>query len=237
MPPRLNSYGQCIGDAMPDWTPRPHPQGITLTGRYCTLQPFNAREHAEALYRAYAKAPDGRDWTWMPVEPFADQQAYLDYAAHLEASRDPLHYTITDNQTGQPVGTLALMRIDANNGVVEVGHVAFSPLLKRTRIATEAQFLLMGYAFDTLGYRRYEWKCDSLNTPSRRAAERLGFHFEGTFRQAVVYKGRTRDTHWLSMLDNEWPDNKQALTRWLAEANFDSAGQQLHTLTQIRDAL
>ncbi|ONQ53145.1 GNAT family N-acetyltransferase, partial [Burkholderia cenocepacia] len=133
-------------------------------------------------------------------------------------------YTVIDRATGRAVGTLALMRIDPANGVIEVGSVTFSPLLKRTPVSTEAQFLLMKYAFDTLGYRRYEWKCDDLNAPSRKAAARLGFRYEGTFRQAIVYRGRNRDTAWFSIIDGEWPDVRAAFEAWLAPENFDAEG-------------
>lgn len=234
MSPRINSYGQPVGDDLPQWEARPRPERIALTGDYCTLTPFSAKEHGKALFHAYSQAQDGRDWTWLPVGPFLAEQDYLEYAATMEQSQDPLHYAIVDNASGLPVGSVALMRIDVRNGVVEVGHVTYSPLLKGTRVATEAQYLLMKYVFDTLGYRRYEWKCDNLNEPSRRAAQRLGFQPEGVFRQAVVYKGRTRDTAWFSLLDKEWPSNKKALASWLSGDNFDANGSQLHPLSFFR---
>lgn len=182
MTQRTNEYGQPIGDALDNWVTPPKPARVTLTGRYCTLIPYSAEAHASGLFKAYSQAPDGRDWTWMPVGPFMKEQDYIDYARLIEKSEDPLHYAIIDNATGQPVGSFALMRVTPASGSVEVGHVAYSPSLKGSRVATEAQYLLMEYVFDTLGYRRYEWKCDSLNAPSRRAAERLGFTFEGIFR-------------------------------------------------------
>lgn len=233
---RINNYGQPVGEELIGWTASQRPERITLVGTYCTLSPFSAEKHGKALFQAYSQAPDGRDWTWMPVGPFLKEQDYLEYAATLEQSQDPFHYAIIDNASGLPVGSVALMRIDVRNGVVEVGHVAYSPLLKGTRIATEAQYLLMKYVFDTLGYRRYEWKCDNLNEPSRRAAQRLGFQPEGVFRQAVVYKGRTRDTAWFSLLDKEWPSNKQALASWLSADNFDASGAQRHSLSYFRTA-
>lgn len=141
-----------------------------------------------------------------------------------------------DRATNRAVGTLALMRIDPANGVIEVGSVTFSPLLKRTPASTEAQYLLMKYAFDTLGYRRYEWKCDDLNAPSRKAAVRLGFRYEGTFRQAIVYKGRNRDTAWYSIVDGEWPAVAAAFEAWLSPDNFDTQGSQRQSLTAIRAA-
>lgn len=229
-----NSSGQPIGAPQPDWQARSFPEPRVLQGRYCRLEPFNSERHGHDLAAAYLSAPDGSDWTYMFSGPFANGQEYLGYARQLEASRDPQHYAVIDLATHKAVGTLALMRIVPEHGVMEVGHVAFSPLMKRSRLSTEAHFLLMAFAFDELGYRRYEWKCDSLNAPSGRAALRLGFTFEGTFRQAIVYKGRSRDTQWYSIIDGEWPQIKQGFTRWLAEENFSPEGQQHSALEALR---
>jgi len=169
--------------------------------------------------------------------PFPDAQAYRNYLARIAQETDPLHLAVVDLHTGLPTGTLALMRQQAQHGVIEVGFVAFSPALQRSRIATEAQCLLMSYVFDQLGYRRYEWKCDSLNQRSRHAAERLGFQYEGTFRQALIYKGRNRDTAWFSIIDKEWPIVKAALQQWLAPENFDAQARQIKRLQAIRDDL
>lgn len=229
-----NEYGQPVGQPLTDWQPRPLPQRETLEGRYCRLEPLSVAQHGDALRAAYELAQDGRDWTYLFSGPFADEAEWLSYAQQMESSRDPLHFAVVDLESGRAVGTLALMRIAPEHGVIEVGHVAFSPLLKRTRQATEAHFLLMRYAFEQLGYRRYEWKCDSLNAPSRRAAARLGFQYEGAFRQAIVYRGRTRDTHWFSIIDSEWPQVKQGFARWLAADNFGADGQQRETLQALR---
>ncbi|GAU04111.1 GCN5 family N-acetyltransferase [Burkholderia stabilis] len=207
-----------------------------LEGRYCRLEPLDAERHAADLYAAYAQAPDGSDWTYLAHGPYTDESGYRDYARGAQASADPLHYTVIDVATGRAVGTLALMRIDPANGVIEVGSVTFSPLLKRTPVSTEAQYLLMKYAFDTLGYRRYEWKCDDLNLPSRKAAARLGFRYEGTFRQAIIYRGRNRDTAWFSIIDGEWQAVRAAFDAWLAPENFDAQGEQRQSLTAIRHA-
>jgi RimJ/RimL family protein N-acetyltransferase len=236
MPQTLNAYLQPVGAALPDWSPRAQPTREPLEGQYCRLEPLDPQRHAADLYAAYSQAADGRDWTYMAAGPFDDAASYLAHAERAAAGADPRHYAVIELKTGRALGTLALMRIDSNNGVIEVGHVAFSPLLKRTPIATEAQYLLMKHAFDALGYRRYEWKCDSLNAPSRQAAERLGFRFEGIFLQAVVYRGRTRDTAWYSIIDREWPAVRAAFERWLAPANFDAQGLQRNTLKQLRNA-
>ena len=229
-----NVYGQPIGFALPEWQPRAWPSFVTFHGAYCRLEPLSAERHARELYAAYAQAADGRDWTYMSAEPFTDEAAYVAYVRQIENGRDPMHFAVIDQHNNRAVGTLALMRIDATHGSVEVGHVAFSPLLKQTRMATEAHYLLMRYAFEQLGYRRFEWKCDSCNQPSRKAALRLGFQFEGTFRQAIVYKGRSRDTSWFSIIDGEWSQVKQGFEHWLAAENFTADGAQRERLEVLR---
>ncbi len=230
----INSYGQPVGEAMPDWSQRAEPSGVVLEGAYCRLEPLDAERHAADLYAAYRSAPDDRDWTYLYAGPFYDAEDFGRFAEAAARGTDPRHYAVIDRATGQAAGTLALMHIDTDNGVIEVGHVVFSPLLRNSAASTEAQFLLMQYVFEELQYRRYEWKCDSLNAPSRRAAERLGFRPEGIFRQAVVYKGRTRDTAWHSIIDQEWPALKEAFLAWLSADNFDSEGRQRQSLQEIR---
>ena len=234
MPDRHNEYGQSIGPLLPGWTARPLPPRRAIEGRYCVLEPLDAARHADDLHAAYAQAPDGRDWTYLFVErpvDLAGTRAHIERAAR---SSDPMHFAVIDRHSGRAVGTLALMRIDPANGAIEVGSVTFSPLLKQTPMSTEAQYLLMKLAFDELGYRRYEWKCDNFNEPSKRAATRLGFRFEGIFRQAVVYKGRSRDTAWFSITDGEWPMLRTAFERWLAPGNFDAEGRQRMALDRFR---
>ncbi|KND57025.1 GNAT family acetyltransferase [Candidatus Burkholderia verschuerenii] len=232
-----NEYKQPIGEPVNDWTPRERPARIAIDGAHCRIEPLDVERHAADLFEAYGRASDGSDWTYLFVEPFSDFVTFRDYLNKAQASADPLHYTVIDTARGKAVGTLALMRIEPVHGVIEVGSVTFSPLLKRTRISTEAQYLLMRYAFDQLGYRRYEWKCDSLNAPSRKTAQRLGFQFEGIFRQAIVYKGRNRDTAWYAIIDQDWPLVKLAFERWLADDNFDADGVQRASLEKIRSSL
>lgn len=234
MTQNCNQDGQPIGEPLANWSPRPLPGDVMLQGAFCRLEPLDAERHAGDLYAAYSSAPDGRDWTYMFAGPFKNADEYQSYAEDAARSTDPRHYAVIDAVLGKAVGTLSLMRIDPGNGAIEVGNVAFSPLLKQKPASTEAQFLLMQYVFDKLQYRRYEWKCDSLNAPSRRAADRLGFSFEGVFRQAVVYKGRSRDTAWFSIIDKEWPPLKAAFLAWLSADNFGSDGKQVRTLTEIR---
>lgn len=230
---QLNQFGQLIGDALPDWQPRPRPERVVLEGQFCRLEPLSLL-HADALFAAHQQATDTRNWTWLLREPESSVEEYRQWVASVENLQDPVHFAVIDRQTNLPVGSLALMRIDPNNGVMEVGHVHFSPLLSRTPASTEAQWLLMRYAFDTLGYRRYEWKCNSFNEPSRKAALRLGFQFEGHFRQALVIKGHNRDTDWFSIIDGEWSALNAAFQKWLAADNFTADGKQRHTLESLR---
>lgn len=219
-----------IGPLLPGWTARSAPPRAAIEGRFCRLEPLSAEKHAADLFAANSLDAAGENWTYLSVGPFPDLDAYKAWLARVEKGDDPLFFAILDKGKGRAVGVAALMRIDKTNGVIEVGHLNFSPLLQRTPAATEAMFLLMRLVFDDLGYRRYEWKCDSLNAASRKAAERLGFRYEGLFRQAIVYKGRSRDTAWFSMIDAEWPALRQGYERWLAPDNFDAAGRQIASL-------
>ncbi len=184
MSTRHNTFGQPIGPAVDDWSPRPRPQRADMVGRYCRLEPVNVQRHEAELFAAYMEAPDGRDWTYLSSDRPQDKEDFHAYLAKAGKSDDPLHFTIIDTEAGNAVGTAALMRIEPTHGVIEVGAITFSPRLKKTRAATESMYLMMRRAFDELGYRRYEWKCDSLNAPSRAAAARYGFTFEGIFRES-----------------------------------------------------
>jgi RimJ/RimL family protein N-acetyltransferase len=234
MDDRYNQFDQPIGPSVPGWSERPRPQRCTLPGRYCRLVPVEVDLHAADLHAAYMEAPDDRDWTYLFAERPPTPALFREYLARLATSEDPLHYAIVDESTAKPVGTAALMRIEPIHGVIEVGSITYSPRLKRTRAATEAMYLLMRYAFDQLGFRRYEWKCDSLNAASRSAAHRYGFTFEGIFRHAIVYKGRSRDTAWFSIVAEEWPRLRSAFEAWLNPDNFDDAGRQRVRLSIVR---
>lgn len=231
----VNEFDQPIGLPVPGWEPRPRPSAELLQGRSCRLERLDPERHAEDLAAAYAESPDGSDWTYMPVGPFATSAEYRAWAERASLSSDPLHYAVVAEKSGRALGTMSLMRHDPANGVIEVGAVSFSRAVQRTPVSTEAQFLFMRYVFDELGYRRYEWKCDALNAPSRRAAARLGFSYEGTFRQAIVTKGRNRDTAWFSILDGEWPRIRAAFEAWLDPANFDTEGKQRRPLDARQD--
>jgi len=205
-----------------------------LRGRFCRVEPLDPERHAHDLHIANQGDVDGGMWTYLSVGPFDGEDAYRAWLTQASRSEDPLFYAIVDAESGQAVGLASYLRIDPANGVIEVGHLQFSPRLQRTPAATEAMYLMMRRAFEELGYRRYEWKCDSLNAPSRAAAGRYGFQFEGIFRQAIVYKARNRDTAWFSITDAKWPDSKVAFERWLAPENFDAAGGQRQKLATLR---
>jgi RimJ/RimL family protein N-acetyltransferase len=206
-----------------------------MIGRHCRVEPLDAR-HADDLFDAWNEAPDGRDWTYKFGERPADRAACRAWVEAESANPDPLQFAIVDALTGAAVGSATLMRIDPANGVIEVGGISYSPRLKRTRAGTEAMYLFMRRVFDELGYRRYEWKCDDLNLPSRAAALRYGFTYEGTFRQAIAYKGRNRDTAWFSIIDSEWPRVRAAFEGWLSDDNFDADGRQRRPLAAFRSA-
>lgn len=226
----FNELGQPVGAPLDLVLPRPRPPRSPMRGQWCDVVPLDPDAHAAALYAAYAADAEGRIWTYLPKGPFADLAAYRAWVDETCLTDDPMFHTILVE--GQPLGVASLMRIDPANGVIEVGHINFAPALSRTRAATEAMFLMMSRAFDELGYRRYEWKCDALNAPSRSAALRLGFTYEGTFRQATTYKGRNRDTAWFAITDGDWPRLKAGFQAWLDPANFDENGRQRTRLHQ-----
>ena len=233
----INEYQQIIAEPVPSWTGRSLPERVTLEGEYCTIVPMDLEKHCPELLEAYQLENDDSMWTYLAFGPFNNSQEFIDAWVAKQKGTTDVHYAIIDKTTKKAVGQYSLRRCDPKNGVVEVGSVLFSPLLKRTRTATEAHYLLAKYVFDDLKYRRYEWQCNSLNLPSRKAAERLGFTFEGTHRQISVAKGRNRNTDWLSILDHEWPTCRAAFEQWLSGSNFDGYGKQLQRLQDIRESL
>jgi RimJ/RimL family protein N-acetyltransferase len=217
---------------MESWQTAQLPVPITLYGRWVMLEPLSAEVHSADLWNAV----NGRDeiWDWMGDGPYSNE-AELEKAIEAKATGDAARFfAILPTEIGTATGYASLMRIDAPNGVIEVGNVLFSPPLQRTAAATETMYLMARHIFEDLGYRRYEWKCNALNLPSRRAAERLGFTFEGIFRQHMVIKNKNRDTAWFAMLDSEWPRCKQAFEAWLTEENFDAEGRQKKKLESFR---
>ena len=221
---RVNNFGQAIGDAVLDWRPAGVPSRTPVVGLRCDLEPLDLDRHGDALFEANERG-DGSNWTYLFSDPPKTRDAYLQYMATTFIGADPFCYAIVDKTTRSAVGVACYMRIVPEHGCIEVGHINFSPALQRTPIATEAMYLMMRHVFE-LGYRRYEWKCDSLNAPSRAAAQRLGFSFEGVFRKAIIYKGRSRDTAWYAVTDDEWPAIRSVFEAWLAPENFDAHGAQ-----------
>lgn len=198
-----------------------------MVGAYCVLTPLVADLHAAALFDAYARNPNDANWTYLPYGPFRTVDELASWIRPMERSFDPVPFAILQGDVDKrPAGIASYLRVNPEHGSIEVGHIHYSPALQRTAAATEAMYLMMRRAFDELGYRRYEWKCDSLNAPSRAAAERLGFRFEGTFRNAMVMKGRNRDTAWFSITDEEWPSVKIAIEAWLDPSNFEQGRQR-----------
>ncbi len=229
---RTNELGQPIGFEVADWTPRPRPPRAPMQGRYVRLEPVSV-DHAPDLFDAFAADTENRIWTYLPYGPFADVEQCRNWIELTCLSDDPLFHAIIDKATGRAVGVASYLRIEPGVGVIEVGHINYAPVLQKTRGATEAMYLMMCRVFNELGYRRYEWKCDALNAGSCAAAGRLGFTYEGCFRQATMYKGRNRDTSWYSILDTEWQSLEKAYQKWLDPSNFDEAGKQMASLAKL----
>ena len=232
----VNSLGQPIGFKVDGWTPPARPPLEAMTGRTCRVEPLDAARHGADLHAANLLDTDGRNWTYLPYGPFATLDEYRPWLAGLAGKDDPQFHAVIDLATNTAVGVASYLRIDPHAGSIEVGHINYSPRLQRSVASTEAMYLMMRRAFE-LGYRRYEWKCNALNAPSRAAAQRLGFSYEGVFRQATVVKGRNRDTAWYAAIDREWPALGAAFEAWLAPENFDATGRQKASLTSFRRAV
>ncbi len=227
MPTPANKFGQPLGVPVPSWNPPVRPIPQTMQGSYCTVNPLEMEAHLQDLFEAFAGTDS--DWTYLPYGPFEDVAAFRECVEAICVRGDTAVYALTDNETGKPGGMATYLNITPSKGTIEVGHIHFGSTMKRSRTATEAMFLMMEHAF-SLGYRRYEWKCDSLNEPSWTAALRLGFTYEGKWRQATVNKGRNRDTDWFSIIDADWPRLRRGFGRWLDPGNFDSSGRQRRRL-------
>ena len=231
-----NHLGQPIGFPVAHWTARERPPLTPMTGRYCRVEPLDVERHAAELYQANSEDPEGRMWTYLPWGPYAGFDEYLAATKAGLLREHFITYAVVDAASGKAVGVASYLNINLAAGSIEVGGIAYSPALQKKPAGTEAMFLMMRRVFDELGYRRYEWKCNSLNAPSRAAAQRYGFRFEGVFRQADVLKGHNRDTAWLSITDGEWPAIKAAFERWLDPGNFDGDGRQRISLSALTRA-
>ena len=219
-----------LGQPCPDWVPPPAPEAPAAQGRYARIEPLRADRHAASLFARY----NGHDWLWdyMPYGPFHSAAAYHKWVNEVTDQPDPLFLALFDKDHRQPFGVASYLRIQPQAGSIEVGHICIAPEGQRSRAWTEAMVLMMQWAFDA-GYRRYEWKCNALNLASRRAAQRLGFSYEGVFRQAAVVKGRNRDTAWFAVTDGDWPALRSAYDSWLHPGNFDAEGRQRERLSDL----
>lgn len=231
---RYNEYNQPIGECLASFKGAQYPQAQPIKGQFCAIEKLDPEIHAQALFEALCDPQHDANWTYLPYGPFREFSEFYALLVQQSEMSDPLFYSILDAQTGRAIGLASYLRIEPNSAAIEVGNIHFSAQLQRTPHATEVMFLMMQQVFDTLGYRRYEWKCDNLNTPSKRAAERLGFCFEGIFKQATIYKNRSRDTAWFAITDKQWPVIKQAFVSWLSPDNFDEQQRQLKSLQAFR---
>jgi len=222
---RHNELGQVVGFPLPDWKPPSLPPHEAVQGHWARLDPLDPSKHAASVYRGVCMDPDGRNWTYSPAGPFSSSGDFVTWLRSIASREIPIWFAVVDRSRREALGLASYFEADPPNGVIEIGGVHFTEPLKRTVAATEAMYLMLRTVFD-LGYRRCEWRCDALNGPSRAAAERLGFSFEGIFRQHWVYNERNRDTAWYSMIDSEWVDTRNAFEEWLDPANFDDRGVQ-----------
>lgn len=234
--PHKDIFGQPVGRPVKNWKECPMPPRSDMAGRHVIVSPTDVKRDARQLFDANREAMDGSRFTYLFTDAFEDFDAYQAWLETMTATRDPMLHTVIDKASNKAVGIAAFMRIDTKFGGIEIGNINYSPALSKTIGGTEAMYLMMKRAFDELGYRRYEWKCDDQNAPSRAAALRYGFTYEGTFRNHMVYKGRNRDTAWFSITDLEWPMVRAAFEAWLAPGNFDETGKQRNSLQSFRRA-
>ncbi|OEL02642.1 GNAT family acetyltransferase [Staphylococcus succinus] len=227
---RFNAFNQPIGEQITHFDKPILPNIATLDGNYCRLEKLSSN-HTDDLFRQFSDPEDAPNWTYLPDDQIKDYNQFQQYINNRISSKDPYFFSIINKTNNEAIGIIALLRIDPQKASIEVGHIHYANVLKRTRIATEVHYLLASYVFDTLGYRRYEWKCDALNEPSKKAAQRLGFKYEGTFRNHLIYKNRNRDTCWLSIIESEWQNIKHNYEMWLDENNFDESEKQLNKLS------
>lgn len=223
-----------MSEDLSNWQARPRPGRVVLDGVYARLEPLSAAMHGDDLFAAATEGNSDDRFRWLGEVTPESRAAFQPWLEKVEASEDPLYFAVIDKASGKVAGRQTMMRIDPANGVAEIGHIHWGPLMQRRPAATEAHFLFMRHVFDDLGYRRWEWKCNDRNEPSKRAAARFGFKFEGLFRQSMVIKGENRDTAWFSIIDKEWPALKKAYEAWLDPANFDRDGAQKRRLEDVR---
>lgn len=228
-----NQFGQILGNLIENWIPCQKPTPAIIQGKYCLLEPIEIDKHAVKLFDVLAIDNQGESWTYLPYGPFDTFNEFKNWLIKTMSDNNVLLYAVLNKKTYGPIGISGYLRMDPEHGVIEIGHLHFSKLLKQTSLATEVIYLMLQHAFDKYGYRRCEWKCNDLNGPSRQAAKRFGFTFEGIFRQNYIFKNRNRNTAWFSIIDNEWPLLKIKFEKWLDPNNFDISGQQILKLAEI----
>ena len=228
----VNEHGKVVGADLNGWEPPLFPAPKILEGRFCSVEPLNVALHFDALWDSNSEDKNSVMWTYLPYGPFSSKDEYRHWMEKVCQTDDPQWYAICDKQNSRAIGVASYLQIRPEHGCIEVGHLAYSPLLQRTLMSTEAMYLMMKYVFD-LGYRRYEWKCNALNENSKSSAARLGFSYEGVFRQHLVFKGRNRDTAWFSILDSEWPEIQKCFQRWLSKDNFGPEKKQIISLSSL----
>ena len=225
-----------FGEIVESFSIPPHPKGISIKGKLVDLKPLIASEFSEELFISNAIDKEGINWAYLPYGPFENQANYAKWIKSFEEGDDPIFFAIISKKLKKAIGIASFLRINPTKGLIEVGHINYSPLLQKTTEATEAMFLMMKWVFDN-GYRRYEWKCNALNLKSRRAAQRLGFSYEGVFRQMTISKGRNRDTAWFAIIDKEWAEIEKCFDQFLSESNFDNNGKSKVSLTSLTESL
>ena len=225
-----------FGEIVESFSIPPHPKGISIEGKLVDLKPLIASEFAEELFISNAIDKEGINWSYLPYGPFESQADYAKWIKSFEEGDDPIFFAVISKKLKKAIGIASFLRINPAKGLIEVGHINYSPLLQKTTEATEAMFLMMKWVFDN-GYRRYEWKCNALNLKSRRAAQRLGFSYEGVFRQMTISKGRNRDTAWFAIIDKEWAEIERCFDQFLSESNFDNNGKSKVSLTSLTESL
>ena len=225
-----------FGEIVESFSIPPHPKGISIKGKLVDLKPLIASEFSEELFISNAIDKEGINWAYLPYGPFENQANYAKWIKSFEEGDDPIFFAVISKKLKKAIGIASFLRINPTKGLIEVGHINYSPLLQKTTEATEAMFLMMKWVFDN-GYRRYEWKCNALNLKSRRAAQRLGFSYEGVFRQMTISKGRNRDTAWFAIIDKEWAEIEKCFDQFLSESNFDNNGKSKVSLTSLTESL
>ena len=225
-----------FGEIVESFSIPPHPKGISIEGRLVDLKPLNSNKYAKELFLSNSLDEKGINWAYLPYGPFDSQVNYTKWIKSFEEGDDPVFFAIISKKLKKAIGIASFLRINPTKGLIEVGHINYSPLLQKTTEATEAMFLMMKWVFDN-GYRRYEWKCNALNLKSRRAAQRLGFSYEGVFRQMTISKGRNRDTAWFAIIDKEWAEIERCFDQFLSESNFDNNGKSKVSLNSLTESL